>query len=179
MPGLTSTVRRIARAEALLGPRGPRQRRPVLVGLVRRRLPLRPGRRRVPQASPRTASAAAARRRLAHLAAPHGPRRRQDPVAAEWVRDRSRPAQHRRIALVGPTAADVRDNMVERAQRHPGHLARPGSGPVTSPPSAGSPGPTAPRATTFSAEEPEHLRGPAARRPPGSTSSPPGAIPPP
>ena len=40
--------------------------------------------------------------------------------AAEWVRHRVESGAARRIALVGATAADVRDTMVERRKRHPG-----------------------------------------------------------
>ena len=78
---------------------------------------------------------------------------------AEWVRDLAETASVSRIALVGPTAADVRDTMVEGES---GLLAiAPNSNRITFEPSkrrlSWSNGV---QATLFSSEEPDRLRGP-------------------
>ena len=52
MPSLLTTARRIARAEARLGPGVAGDRRPLPLGLVRRRLPLRAARRRMHRPTP-------------------------------------------------------------------------------------------------------------------------------
>ena len=79
--------------------------------------------------------------------------------AAEWVRHRVETGAARRIALVGATAADVRDVMVEG----PGGLMAvcpPGSRPRYEPSRRRLTWPNGAVATTYSAEEPERLRGP-------------------
>jgi phage terminase large subunit-like protein len=77
---------------------------------------------------------------------------------AEWVRGAVQ-AGHRRIALIAPTAADVRDVMVEGESGilaiHPDEerpLYEPSKRRLTWPKDA--------QATTYSADEPERLRGP-------------------
>jgi len=79
-------------------------------------------------------------------------------AGAEWVHEQIA-AGCRRIALVGATAADVRDVMVEGES---GILAtaRPGARPVYEPSRRRLTWPGGAIATTYSAEEPERLRGP-------------------
>ena len=79
--------------------------------------------------------------------------------AAEWVRQRVESGTSRRIALVGATAADVRDTMVDGES---GILAisPPWSRPRYEPSRRRLTWPNGARATTFSAEEPDRLRGP-------------------
>jgi phage terminase large subunit-like protein len=79
--------------------------------------------------------------------------------AAEWVRHLAESGQARRIALVAPTAADVRDTVVEGES---GILAvcPPWFRPVYEPSKRRLTWPNGARATTFSAEEPDRLRGP-------------------
>ena len=79
--------------------------------------------------------------------------------AAEWVRHQVETGKHRWIALVGPTAADVRDYMVGG---HSGILAisPPWFRPRYEPSKRRLTWPNGAMATTFSAEEPDHLRGP-------------------
>ena len=79
-------------------------------------------------------------------------------AGAEWVHEQIA-AGCRRIALVGATAADVRDVMVEGES---GILAtaRPGARPVYEPSRRRLTWPNGAIATTYSAEEPERLRGP-------------------
>ena len=79
--------------------------------------------------------------------------------AAEWIRHRVETGQARRIALVGATAADVRDVMVEGPS---GILAvcPPWNRPRYEPSKRRLTWPNGAMATTFSAEEPERLRGP-------------------
>ena len=79
--------------------------------------------------------------------------------AAEWVRHQVETGAHRWIALVGPTAADVRDYMVGG---HSGILAisPPWFRPRYEPSKRRLTWPNGATATTFSAEEPDHLRGP-------------------
>ena len=79
-------------------------------------------------------------------------------AGAEWVHEQIA-AGCRRIALVGATAADVRDVMVEGES---GILAtaRPGARPVYEPSRRRVTWPGGAIATTYSAEEPERLRGP-------------------
>jgi phage terminase large subunit-like protein len=80
-------------------------------------------------------------------------------VGAEWVRKQVETGQATRIALVGATAADVRDVMVEGPS---GMLAisPPGSRPVYEPSKRRLTWPNGAVATTFSADEPDRLRGP-------------------
>ena len=79
-------------------------------------------------------------------------------AGAEWVHEQIA-AGCRRIALVGATAADVRDVMIEGES---GILAtaRPGARPVYEPSRRRVTWPNGAIATTYSAEEPERLRGP-------------------
>lgn len=79
-------------------------------------------------------------------------------AGAEWVHEQI-DGGCRRIALVGATAADVRDVMVEGES---GILAtaRPGMRPVYEPSRRRLTWPNGAIATTYSAEEPERLRGP-------------------
>lgn len=80
-------------------------------------------------------------------------------TAAEWIRARVESGQAKRIALVGRTAADVRDTMVEGES---GLLAisPPWSKPVYEPSKRRVTWPNGAVATTFSADEPNLLRGP-------------------
>jgi len=79
-------------------------------------------------------------------------------AGAEWVHEQVA-AGCKRIALVGATAADVRDVMIEGES---GILAtaRPGARPVYEPSRRRVTWPNGAIATTYSAEEPERLRGP-------------------
>ncbi len=79
-------------------------------------------------------------------------------AGAEWVHEQIA-SGCRRIALVGATAADARDVMVEGES---GILAtaRPGARPVYEPSRRRLTWPNGAIATTYSAEEPERLRGP-------------------
>lgn len=79
-------------------------------------------------------------------------------TGAEWVLQRVREGA-RRIALIAPTAADARDTMVEGEA---GILARAHSSerPIYEPSKRRLTFPSGAIATTFSAEEPERLRGP-------------------
>jgi phage terminase large subunit-like protein len=78
---------------------------------------------------------------------------------AEWVRSIAEAASVGRIALVGPTAADVRDTMVEGES---GLLAiAPSSNrPVYEPSKRRLTWPNGVQAAMFSSEEPDRLRGP-------------------
>ena len=79
--------------------------------------------------------------------------------AAEWIRHRVETRASRRIALVGATAADVRDVMVEGPS---GILAvcPPRSRPRYEPSKRRLTWPNGAVATTFTADEPDRLRGP-------------------
>ena len=104
---LRAGIERLERRRA--GPAG----RPGPVGLVRRGLPVRAAGRRVPGAPARAANqrppAGDWRTWLLLMGRGAGKTR----SAAEWVRHRVESGAARRIALVGATAADVRDMMVE------------------------------------------------------------------
>jgi predicted phage terminase large subunit-like protein len=80
-------------------------------------------------------------------------------TGAEWVRSLAEAARVPRIALVGPTAADVRDTMVEGES---GLLAiAPNSNrPTYEPSKRRLTWPNGVQATLFSSEEPDRLRGP-------------------
>lgn len=80
-------------------------------------------------------------------------------AACEWVRHQAESGQARRIALVGSTAADVRDVLVEGES---GILAvcPPWDRPRYEPSKRRLTWPNGAQATTFSAEEPDRLRGP-------------------
>ena len=152
---------RIARLEARVGPPAPAPADRAL-GLVRRGLPVRAGSRRLPGAPARPAVSAAAGRRLADLAVAGGPRRGQDAVRRRVGPPPGRDGAARRIALVGATAADVRDVMVEGPS---GILAvcPPWDRPRYEPSKRRLTWPNGAVATTFTADEPDRLRGSAAR----------------
>jgi phage terminase large subunit-like protein len=78
---------------------------------------------------------------------------------AEWVLEEVRAGRSRRVALVGPTAADVRDVMVEGES---GILscARAGERPSHEPSKRRLTWPNGAIASLYSAEEPDRLRGP-------------------
>lgn len=78
---------------------------------------------------------------------------------AEWVRAEVEHGRRKRLAIVGPTAADVRDVMIEGES---GILAtaRPGMRPVYEPSKRRLTWPNGAVATTYSADEPDRLRGP-------------------
>jgi hypothetical protein len=80
-------------------------------------------------------------------------------AASEWVRRRVESGAARRLALVGATAADVRDTMVDGES---GLLAisPPWFRPRYEPTKRRLTWPNGARATTFSADEPDRLRGP-------------------
>ncbi len=80
-------------------------------------------------------------------------------TGAEFVLEEVRSGRARRIALIGPTAADVRDVMVEGES---GILAcaREGERPIYEPSKRRLTWPNGAFATTYSADEPERLRGP-------------------
>jgi hypothetical protein len=80
-------------------------------------------------------------------------------AGAEWIRHVVEGGQAKRIALVAPTAADVRDVMIEGES---GILAisRPDFMPVYQPSIRRITWPNGTVATTYSADEPERLRGP-------------------
>jgi phage terminase large subunit-like protein len=80
-------------------------------------------------------------------------------AAAEWIRRRVESGAARRLALVGATAADVRDTMVDGES---GILAisPPWFMPRYEPTKRRLTWPNGARATTFSADEPDRLRGP-------------------
>ena len=79
--------------------------------------------------------------------------------AAQWVRHRVETGQARRVAIVGATAADVRDVMVEGPS---GLLAvcPPWNRPRYEPSKRRLTWPNGAMATTFTADEPDRLRGP-------------------
>jgi phage terminase large subunit-like protein len=80
-------------------------------------------------------------------------------TGAEWVRDMVESGKARRIALVGPTAADVRDVMIEGES---GILAvcPPWNMPVYEPSKRRLTWPNGAIATAYSADQPDRLRGP-------------------
>ena len=80
-------------------------------------------------------------------------------TGAEWVRAQAASNTARRIALVAPTAADARDVMVEG---HSGILSvgHPDERPTYEPSKRRLTWPNGVIATTFSADEPDRLRGP-------------------
>jgi hypothetical protein len=80
-------------------------------------------------------------------------------AAAEWVRHRVESGAARRLAIVGATAGDVRAVMIEGPS---GLLtiSPPGSRPRYEPSKGRLTWPNGAVATTFSADEPERLRGP-------------------
>jgi phage terminase large subunit-like protein len=79
---------------------------------------------------------------------------------AEWVLQRVRDG-YRHIALIGQTAADVRDTMVELGPSSLMKIARPSERPIYEPSKRRLTFPNGANATTFSGDEPDQLRGPA------------------
>lgn len=80
-------------------------------------------------------------------------------LGAEWVLERVREGKGRRISLLGPTAADVRDVMVE-GESGIMSVARDDERPLYEPSKRRLTWPNGAVATTYSADEPERLRGP-------------------
>jgi hypothetical protein len=80
-------------------------------------------------------------------------------AGAEWVRSLAENGQARRIALVGPTAADVRDVMVEGVSGIMA-ISKPSFRPDYQPSLGRIVWPNGVVASCFSADEPERLRGP-------------------
>lgn len=80
-------------------------------------------------------------------------------TGAEWVRSLAESAAVARIALVGPTAADVRDTMVEGESGVLG-VSSNSFRPNYEPSKRRLTWPNGVQATMFSSEEPERLRGP-------------------
>jgi phage terminase large subunit-like protein len=80
-------------------------------------------------------------------------------AGAEWVRALVESGQGRRIALVAPTAADARDVMVE-GQSGLLSVCPPWDRPTYEPSKRRLTWPNGAIATTYSADEPERLRGP-------------------
>jgi phage terminase large subunit-like protein len=80
-------------------------------------------------------------------------------AAAEWVRSLAESASVGRIALVGPTAADARDTMVEGESGLVG-ICPNSNRPTYEPSKRRLTWPNGVQATLFSSEEPERLRGP-------------------
>lgn len=78
---------------------------------------------------------------------------------AEWVRDQVEHHGRRRVALVGPTAADARDVMVE-GESGVLTIAPPWFRPFYEPSKRRLTWPNGAIATLYSADEPERLRGP-------------------
>src|SRR5210317_293457 len=78
-------------------------------------------------------------------------------VGAEWVRSVAKPGA--RIALVGPTAADVRDVMIE-GESGILSVCEPWNKPVYVPSKRRLTWPNGAMAVAYSAEEPDRLRGP-------------------
>ena len=81
-------------------------------------------------------------------------------AGAEWVLQRVRDG-YRHIALIGQTAADVRDTMVELGPSSIMKIARPEERPIYEPSKRRLTFPNGAVATTFTGEEPDQLRGPA------------------
>ncbi len=110
MPGLEA---RAARAEALLGNAPGEVARPLALGLVRRILPVRPAARRVPRASPGPAQPAppAGDWRVWAYVAGRGAGKTR--AGACWIQHRVEEGIMKLGCLIAPTAADIRDVMVE------------------------------------------------------------------
>lgn len=80
-------------------------------------------------------------------------------TGAEFIREEVRERRMRRIALVGRTAADVRDVMVE-GESGILNITPPSERPIYEPSKRRLTWPNGARATTFSADKPDMLRGP-------------------
>jgi phage terminase large subunit-like protein len=81
-------------------------------------------------------------------------------AGAEWILKRVRQG-YRHIALIGQTAADIRDTMVELGPSSIMKIARPEERPIYEPSKRRLTFPNGAVATTFTGEEPDQLRGPA------------------
>ena len=81
-------------------------------------------------------------------------------AGSEWVRAQVTDHGRRRVALVGPTAADVRDVMVEGESGLLAVCDRYGVRPLYEPSKRRVTWPNGAIATTYSADEPDRLRGP-------------------
>lgn len=81
-------------------------------------------------------------------------------TAAEWVREEVMAGRARRVALVGATAADVRDTMVEGESGLMAVCDRYAFRPRYEPSKRRVTFPNGAIATTYSADEPDRLRGP-------------------
>ncbi len=81
-------------------------------------------------------------------------------AGAEWILQRVRDG-YRHIALIGQTAADVRDTMVELGPSSIMKIARPEERPEYEPSKRRLTFPNGAVATTFTGEQPDQLRGPA------------------
>lgn len=81
-------------------------------------------------------------------------------AGAEWILKRVRQG-YRHIALIGQTAADVRDTMVELGPSSIMKIARLEERPIYEPSKRRLTFPNGAVATTFTGEEPDQLRGPA------------------
>lgn len=82
-------------------------------------------------------------------------------LAAEWILERVRSGKARRISLIGSTAADTRDVMIE-GESGILNIARNNERPLYEPSKRRLTFPNGAVATTFSADVPERLRGPQA-----------------
>jgi len=78
---------------------------------------------------------------------------------SEWILKRVRQG-YKHIALIGETAADVRDTMVELGESSIMKVARPNERPVYEPSKRRLTFPNGAVATTFTGEEPDQMRGP-------------------
>ncbi len=81
-------------------------------------------------------------------------------TAAEWAREEVMAGRARRVALVAPTAADVRDVLVEGESGLLAVCERYGFRPLYEPSKRRLTFPNGAIATTYSADEPDRLRGP-------------------
>ena len=128
------------------------------MGLVWRIVFVRPAARGVPRASPRPADPAAARGRLAGLGLYRRPRGRQDPSRRLLDPAAGRQRHHEARRLIAPTAADIRDVIVEG----PSGLiavAPPWNRPRFESSKRRVEWPNGARAVCLSGEEPERARG--------------------
>lgn len=80
-------------------------------------------------------------------------------AGAEWILKRVRQG-YKSIALVGATAADVRDSMIELGESSIMKIARPGEVPIFEPSKRRLTFPNGAVAVAFSGKEPDLLRGP-------------------
>lgn len=80
-------------------------------------------------------------------------------AGSEWILKRVREG-YQHIALIGQTAADIRDTMVELGESSIMKVARPEERPIYEPSKRRLTFPNGATATTFTGEEPDQLRGP-------------------